>query len=61
MMVPAGDADVLVDDAAAQAAVPADVDALVQDRGVDLGKAVHAHARPEHAPVDVAARDDAAL
>ena len=51
-----GNADVLVDDGALYAAVPANVDGFVQDALLDLGEAVDADARAEHALVDVAAR-----
>src|SRR5439155_901581 len=52
---------VLVHDHAAEPAVPADVDALEQDRIFDVGKTVHAHVRRQDAAANVAAADDAAL
>ena len=58
--VPAG-TRTLVDDGALYAAVPANVDGFVQDAPLDLGEAVDADARAEHALVDVAARHDAAF
>src|SRR5689334_10448379 len=54
------DLDVFVDDGAADLRVPPDDDVLEEDRVLDVAERVHAHARREHAPVDAAARDDAA-
>src|SRR5688572_12412260 len=55
-----GDLRVLVDDGAADAAMPADVDAREQDRVLDVREAVDADVGREDAAADAAAADDAA-
>jgi hypothetical protein len=52
------DLDVLVDDAAAQPGVAADVHVLEDDRVGHLGEGIHAHPVRQHRPVQAAARDD---
>src|SRR5438309_1646844 len=52
------DLDVLVDDGPADAAVPADVHPLEQDRVLDGGVTVDADVGRQDAVADVAARDD---
>src|SRR5438132_12738051 len=52
---------VLVDDGAANAAVASDVDAVEDDRLLDVGEAVDAHLGRQHRAIDPSARNDAAL
>ena len=61
MVVFGRDLHVLVDDGPANTAVPADVDAIEQDRRFDDGVAVDAHVGRQNAAANVAAADDAAL
>src|SRR5438045_355548 len=48
-----GDADLLVDDGAADPRVPADLDAVEEDRVLDQGEAVDPHPGGEDAAVDL--------